>query len=119
MLQQVHTTLSVYEEYKSTELHLLGLLSNLLASARESNADTLEWEERNFKKATDIARDLFPVLDPRIDFLKGILRHYDYVLEGYAKSGMFSRFENLESFLSGYNSPFPLFYTDSVEICPF
>lgn len=106
MLHQVHTTLSVYEEYKSVKQQYLKILSQLLASARERNADNLEWEERNFKKETDVARDLFPVIDPRIDFLKGILRHYEYVLEGYAKSGMFSRFENLESFLSGYNSPF-------------
>jgi hypothetical protein len=119
MLHQVQTTLSVYEEYKSVEQQYLKTLYQLLAFDRERNADNLEWEEHKFKKQTDIARDLFLVLDLRIDFLKGILRHYEYVLEGYAKSGMFSRFENLESFLSGCNSPFPLLYTNSVEICLF
>ena len=109
MLHQVQTTLAVYEEYKSVRQQHLKLLPELLAFARERNADNLEWEERNFKKERDDARDLFPVLDLRIDFLKGILRHYEYVLEGYAKSGMFSRFENLESFLSGCSSPFPLY----------
>lgn len=116
VLYQVQTTLSVYQEYKLVEQQLLNLLSKLLAFARERNADNLESEERDVKKQTDTIRDLFPVLDPRIDFLKGILRHYKYVLDSYAKSAMFSRFENLKSFLSGCNLPFQIVYANSVEI---
>lgn len=42
MLYQVQTILSVYEEYKLVEQQYLKTLYQLLASARERNADNLE-----------------------------------------------------------------------------
>jgi ABC-type transporter lipoprotein component MlaA len=107
MLYQVQTTLLVYQYYKSKEQRLLKLLSNLLASTQERSADEIESEERDVKKQTDYNRKMFQILDPRINFLKKVMHHYEYVLQSYARSAMFSKFENLESFLSGCNLPFP------------
>lgn len=111
MLYQVHTTLSVYQDYKSKEQYLLKLLSNILASAQERRADEIESEERDVKKQTDANRNLFQILDPRIDFLKKVIHHYECVLQSYTRSAMFSKFENLESFLSGCNLPFSSKYS--------
>lgn len=86
------------------EQQYLRILYQLLAFAQERNPDNVESEECDVKKQTDVIRDLSWILDPRIEFLKGILRHCEYVLGSYAKSGMFSRFENLGSFISGCNS---------------
>lgn len=97
MLYQAQTALSVYEEYKSVKQLHLKLLQENLVSAQERTVDNLESEERDFKKETDAASKLFQILDPRIAFLKGVLRHYEHVLQSYAKSGLFSEFENLES----------------------
>lgn len=106
MLYQVQTTLSVCHEYKSVMQQILELSSKSLAFARERNADNVESKERDLKKHTSTISNLFPVLDSKIDFLEEILRHLENVLESYAKSRMFSNFENLESFLSGYYLPF-------------
>lgn len=106
MLYQAQTALSVYQEYKSVKQRLVKITHDLLVSARERSADNLESEERDFRKVTDAAKNLFQILDPRITFLEGVSHHCAHVLQSYAKSGLFSEFENLESFLSGCYLPF-------------
>lgn len=106
MLYQVQRTLSsVYEESKLAEQHFLKRLSHILACVQEIKAEDLESDECYVKKQTDGVRKVLEILDPRIEFLKGVIRHYECVLQDYARLAMFSRFENLESFLSGCNTP--------------
>lgn len=105
MLYQVKITIPAYEECKRVELKILELSSKNLAFHRERNEEDLELHEREVKKKIDANRELFEVLDPRINFLKEVIHHYEHVLQSYARLAMFSRFENLESILSGCNIP--------------
>ncbi|KAH8696551.1 hypothetical protein BGW36DRAFT_360380 [Talaromyces proteolyticus] len=90
MLYQLQTTLVGYQELKSGKEFCLDAEDRWLAFARSNNRDNLELMERSAKKEAEAAKDLFQILEPKIYFLGLTLRHYESVLEGYAKSAMLS-----------------------------